>query len=103
MEEYIRGPKEQKEGVYLATLDAKAAFGDVSYPHLMRKLLYNIGARDDLWTLINDLHTDAFSCVKWNGELSEPFKICQCVRQGGVLSADLYKIYGNDRIIQMKL
>jgi hypothetical protein len=33
--------------------------------------------------------------IKWKGEFSEGFTIEQGVRQGGTLSADLYKIYVN--------
>ena len=33
--------------------------------------------------------------VKWAGGRSDPFTIEQGVRQGGILSADLYKLYGN--------
>ena len=36
--------------------------------------------------------------VKWGGACSEAFKICQGVRQGGILSTDLYKLYGNDQL-----
>lgn len=35
-------------------------------------------------------------CVKWNGEQSDAFNIKQGVRQGGTLSADLYKAHVND-------
>ena len=33
--------------------------------------------------------------VKWNGAYSDVFKVDQHVRQGGILSADLYKLYDN--------
>ena len=36
--------------------------------------------------------------VKWGGACSEAFKISQGVRQGGILSTDLYKLYGNDQL-----
>ena len=50
------------------------------------------------WSLIHSLHQEAESVVKWGGACSEAFKISQGVRQGGILSTDLYKLYGNDQL-----
>ena len=33
--------------------------------------------------------------MKWEGAISEPFQVHQGVKQGGVLSTDLYKVYNN--------
>ncbi|VDI73129.1 Hypothetical predicted protein [Mytilus galloprovincialis] len=46
--------------------------------------------------MIDDLYKNARSSVKLNGEQSNAFNIEQGVRQGGTLSADLYKVYVND-------
>ena len=35
------------------------------------------------------------SSVKWAGQKSEPFEVNQGVRQGGILSTDLFKLYIN--------
>ena len=51
--------------------------------------------KDKHWSLISSLHKDAPSVVKWFGEQSSSFKINQGVRQGGIVSTDLYKIYQN--------
>ncbi|CAG2239701.1 unnamed protein product [Mytilus edulis] len=46
--------------------------------------------------LCNNLYQNAVSYVKWDNSFSEDyFKIEQGVRQGGTLSADLYKLYIN--------
>ena len=42
---------------------------------------------------IDSLHTGAVSAIKWGGTVSDGFQIAQGVRKGGVLSADLYKVY----------
>ena len=73
-------------------LDAKSAFDVVSHQSLMRKL-FHIGIEGNLWTLISSLHQDAKSAVKWQGQISEKFRVEQGVRQGGILSTDLYKVY----------
>jgi hypothetical protein len=40
-------------------------------------------------------NSNATSAVKWIGQTSTFFKVSQGVRQGGIFSADLYKIYVN--------
>ena len=94
VEETIRECKDTGESVHLIFLDAKSAFDVVDHKHLMRRL-YHIGVHDRHWTLINSMHHQAESVVKWAGDRSDPFEIGQGVRQGGILSADLYKVYGN--------
>ena len=42
---------------------------------------------------MEDLNQDISSKIKWFGGLSDSFPINQSVRQGGILSTDLYKIY----------
>lgn len=41
------------------------------------------------------MHTGTTSTIKWNRAIAEPFPVNQGVRQGGILSTDLYKIYIN--------
>ena len=43
------------------------------------------------WSLIHSLHAEAESKDTWNGTYSEVFKVEQGVRQGGIISTDLYK------------
>ena len=98
--------KANRQILYIAFLDAKAAFDVVSHQSLMRKL-FNIGVEGNLWTLVNSLHQDAKSAVKWQGDISKhlrhdiwgyiskKFQVEQGVRQGGILSTDLYKVYSN--------
>ena len=65
--------------------------------------LFNIRVEDNLWTLVNSLHQDTQSAVKWQGEISEKFKVDQGVRQGGILSTDLYKVYSNNLLDRLTL
>ena len=51
--------------------------------------------QDKHWTLIQSLNENATSSVKWENNISEPFDVAQGVRQRGILSADLYKLYAN--------
>ena len=95
IEEYIRNNKDSKLPTYIAFLDAKSAFDVVSHTSLLRKI-YHIGVKGALWNLITSLHTNARTVIKWDGQQSEEFDIEQGVRQGGILSTDLYKVYGNN-------
>ena len=97
LEETIREHKDLKKPLYLAFLDAKSAFDVVSHESLLRKL-FHAGIEGVTLSLIHSLHQEAESVVKWGGACSEAFRISQGVRQGGILSTDLYKLYGNDEL-----
>ena len=94
VEEFVRESKDCKQIAYIALLDAKSAFDVVNHDHLMRKL-YHMGVENELWKVINNLHRNAPSSIKWGGHNSETFPINLGVRQGGILSADLYKVHIN--------
>ncbi|MES9972509.1 MAG: reverse transcriptase domain-containing protein [Candidatus Thiodiazotropha sp.] len=97
LEEYIRESKDLKKDVYIAFLDAKSAFDVVDHASLMRRL-FQIGIDGGLWNLIYSLHTNAQTVVRWVGQTTESFSIQQGVRQGGILSTDMYKIYLNPQL-----
>lgn len=101
-EEVIRESKNQKQPLYIAFLDVKAGFGVVSHASLLRKL-FHIGVNNKELSLINSLHTGAQSAVKWAGATSDSFKVQQGVRQGGILSTDLYKLYENRQLDRLTI
>ena len=68
------------------TLDSRKAFDVVNHIIIMLDKLYEAGIHPTLWTIVKDMYAGLTSKVKWNGELSESFKILQGVRQGGILS-----------------
>ena len=94
VEEYLRECKDQKKTAYVAFLDVKSAFDVVSHSSLLRKL-YNIGIDGQCWNFIYQLHQGGKSSVKWSGVVSESFAVEQGVRQGGLLSTDLFKVQNN--------
>ena len=102
LEEYIRDRRDIQAPAYLAFLDAKSAFDVVSHKSLMRKL-FNIGAEGNMWTIINSLHQDARSAVKWQGEISKQFRVEQGVRQGGILSTDFTRYITMVSLIALQL
>lgn len=80
------------ESLYFATLDSQKAFDVVHHTILLEKLS-DKGIQKDIWLIIKDLYTDISSKVKWLGDCSQDFPINQGVRQGGILSTHLYKVY----------
>ena len=76
-------------------LDGKFAVDVVIHANLIRRL-FQIGISKQSILLLQNLYRNAKSCIKWNSQISEEFFIIeQGDRQGGVLSADLYKVYIN--------
>jgi hypothetical protein len=57
--------------------------------------LFQARLDDNHWTIIQSMHEGASSAIKWNGKISDQFKVLQGGRQGGILSTDLYKLYVN--------
>ena len=88
VEEAYKILTDEKQNGHLVLLDAKAAFDKVIHSHLFREFRTKRG-------LIKSLHHNAESCIKWAGSTSDCFKVGMGVRQGGILSTDLYKLYIN--------
>ncbi|VDI62656.1 Hypothetical predicted protein [Mytilus galloprovincialis] len=94
IEEFERESKDLKLPTYIALLDGKSAFDVVVHSNLTRRL-YQTGISDQSIILIDRLYKNATSCIKWRNKTSVVFEIEQGVRQGGTISADLYKLYVN--------
>jgi hypothetical protein len=47
------------------------------------------GIDDGHWGLIKDLHENAKSVIKWEGNISQPFQVNQGGRQWGILSTNV--------------
>ena len=101
LEESRREALDLEQRFIIILLDAKSAFDVVVHQSMMRRL-YHLGLQDKHWTLINSLHSNASSAVKFNGLVSDTFEIQQGIRHGGVLSADLYKIYVDPLLHRLK-
>ena len=83
LEESIRENRDKNLPTYVAFLDAKSAFDVVNHLSLLRKLSH-MGIEGQVWNLIDSLHTNAETMVKWGGQFSDKFEIKQGVRQGGI-------------------
>jgi hypothetical protein len=82
-------------------LDVQSAFDVVQHKILLDKLI-DQSIHPTLWLIIKDLYSGLTSKVKWAGELSESFDILQGVRQVGILSTHLYKIFVQDLLLELE-
>ena len=86
--------------LFFATLDVQSAFDVVQHTILSDKLLYrNISTT--YWLIIKKLYNSLTTTVKWLGSLSDSFALKMGVRQGGVLSTHLHKIFVEDQILEL--
>jgi hypothetical protein len=95
IEEVYREYSDKKAPFYIALLDAKSAFDVVDIAILMRKL-HLLDIQPSTWKTIDNLHHDTRTCIKWKQQVSDSFDCQQGVKQGGLLSAELYKLYIED-------
>ncbi|CAC5411213.1 unnamed protein product [Mytilus coruscus] len=58
--------------------------------------LKSAGTDPSSWLLIDEIHKNTESRIKWSTEISAKCPVLQAVKQGGLLSTDLYKVYIED-------
>lgn len=92
---------QKNTSTFIATVDVQSAFDVVKHTILFDKLL-DEKVHPDLWRLIKELYTGLESKVKWIGGLSNSFSIGQGVRQGGILSTHLYKLYVKNLLLELE-
>ena len=89
------------EPLLLVTVDSQKAFDVVDHIIMLDTYYENI-QNHPLWSVVKKLYTGLVSKVKWKGNTSNSFKIHQAVRQGGILSPFLYKLYVNNLLEDLK-
>ena len=89
--------------LFLATLDSQKAFDVVNHhTGIMLDKLYHTGANLSVWKLVKGMYEGLSARVKWKGDFSDSFQIHQGVRQGGILSTHLYKLYINELLVDLE-
>ena len=91
---------ENKQPLFLSFLDTQKAFDVVSHDSMKCKLFHQ-DINLHLWSTIDNLYASLSSRVMWKDNISSKFPVLQGVRQGGILSTGLYKLYINDLLLQL--
>ena len=92
---------ESNRALYLGFLDTQKAF-DVVFHDSMKCKLFHQGINLHIWNVVDHLYSSLTSKVSWNGNISTEFPVLQGVRQGGILSTGLYKLYINDLLLLLE-
>lgn len=80
--------------VYVCSLDAEGAFDCIPHPILFRHCHGIIP--DPLWLLLVEWYARLSVCIRWGNYSSEPIRVLQGTRQGGLSSPFLFNtFYGN--------
>ena len=88
-------------GVFSCFLDASKAFDIVKHSMLFTKLLRR-GAPCYIVRLLMFWYAHQTMCVRWGGSVSSKFTVSNGVRQGGILSPFLFKVYMDDLSVNLK-
>ena len=98
--EALASAKEEKQQLYVASLDVQKAFDVVSQEKLKIKLhMENLPSTT--WSLVDNIYENIEESVRWKGSYSQTFEVAKGVRQGAILSTSLYKLYINDLLNSM--
>ncbi len=81
--------------LYCAFVDYRKAFDSVDRSCLWTKLI-KFGIQGKIFTVIQNMYTNAKSCIRLNGQFSDSFACEIGVRQGENLSPLLFSIFLND-------
>ena len=87
--------KKANKKLYLCFVDFRKAYDSVWRDALMLKLLRS-GIRGNFFGIISNMYQSCKACIKGDGVLSKTFDCETGVRQGDVLSPNLFNIYIND-------
>ena len=98
--ESITEALETKKPIYVTLLDVSKAFDVVDHGILFDEL-YEAGVDGDLWLTFRQFYSNPTTSIKWGTFISESFKVEQGVRQGGVSSAPIYKVFTNRLLDQL--
>ena len=97
LKEIVYGYNRNNSDVYTCFIDVSKAFDTVNHGLLM-KCLRNLHIPEGIIKLIEYWYNNQYVSVRFNGTLSDEWKIKNGVRQGGILSELFFSLYINDVI-----
>ena len=81
--------------LYLCFVDFKKAYDSIWQEALMLKLL-RLGVKGNFFGTVKSMYDNCKACIKSDGLLSDTFKCVSGVKQGDVMSPNLFNIFVND-------
>ena len=101
LQESIAYMRDRGGEVMVASLDTRKAYDTVWIEGLFYKL-FNNGLNGKLWRILKEWYTSSEGIVSISGVASRSYRIRQRVRQGGVLSMNLYQLYISDLLYKLQ-
>ena len=92
---------ERGSTVYTAALDISKAYDSVHHVKLFLSLL-DTGLPHWIVKILVDWYSKLFVSVRWNGSISQGFKVNSGVRQGSVISPVLFNVFINKLIVDLR-
>ena len=84
--------REQNKGLYITFVDLTKAFDTVNRKALWQ-VMKRLGCPSKFLTMIMELHEGQMGQVRLGNDLSQPFSICNGVKQGCVLAPTLFSVF----------
>ena len=84
--------REQNKGLYITFVDLTKAFDTVNRKALWQ-VMKRLGCPSKFLTMIMELHEGQMGQVRLGNDLSQPFSICNGVKQGCVLASTLFSVF----------
>lgn len=97
----LKGRKQRGKDTYLMFVDFQKAFDSVPRAKLLKKLLAT-GVDGKLLRVIRSLYQGHCARVRIDDKTSRPFEIGVGVKQGCVMSTELFKVFVNDLIQRLR-
>ena len=86
--------------LYVCSLDAEKCFDSIWHPGLFYKLINTIS--DVQWLFLYNWYNNSYVQVRWDNKLSNKFKITKGMKQGSILSPQMFNKFINDLLIKLK-
>ena len=84
--------REQNKGLYITFVDLTKAF-DIVNRKALWQVMKRLGCPSKFLTMIMELHEGQMGQVRLGNDLSQPFSICNGVKQGCVLAPTLFSVF----------
>lgn len=82
--------------MYCCSLDAEGAFDNIPHPVLFYKAAEVL--KDHSWLVLYHWYSRMSVMVKWDGQLSTPFRVEKGTRQGSLTSPFLFNVFYKELI-----